>query len=54
MIFKVEYTHRAVRDLSSLAIDVQKKIVQETILLETNPFPFKDKIKRIQGMKFPC
>jgi len=54
MTFKVEYTQRAVRDLSSLSTDVQKKIVQETIELETKPFPFKNKIKRIQGIKFPC
>ncbi len=26
----------------------------QTIELENNPFPFKNKIKRIQGLKFPC
>lgn len=54
MKFKVEYTKRAVRDLKSLSIALKKKIIQETIELEHDPFPHKKKIKRIQGMKFPC
>jgi mRNA-degrading endonuclease RelE of RelBE toxin-antitoxin system len=54
MKFKVEYTKRAVRDLKSLSIELKKKIIQETIELEYDPFPHKKKIKRIQGLKFPC
>ena len=54
MKFKVEYTKKAVKDLKRFSIDLQKKIIQETIDLESDPFPFKKKIKRIHGMKFPC
>jgi mRNA-degrading endonuclease RelE of RelBE toxin-antitoxin system len=52
--FKVEYTKRAVRDLKSFQPEQQTKIVRETIRLEDNPFPARKKIKRIQGIKFPC
>jgi len=51
---KVEFTKRAVKDLKLLSIDLQKQIVLKIIELETDPFPFKKKIKRIQGLKFPC
>lgn len=54
MKFKVEFTKRAVKDLKRLSIDLQKQIVLETIELETDPFPFKKKIKRIQSLKFQC
>lgn len=54
MKFRIEYTKRAVRDLKSFSADHQKKIIQETIKLESNPFPSKKKVKRIQGVKFPC
>jgi len=54
MNFKVEYTKRAVRDLKTLSSDLQTKIIQETIELENDPFPHKQKAKRIQGIKFPC
>ena len=54
MKFRVEYTKKAVKDLKRLSIDLQKQIIQETIELESAPFPFKKKIKRIQGIKFPC
>jgi mRNA-degrading endonuclease RelE of RelBE toxin-antitoxin system len=54
MKFTVEYTKRAMRDLKSLSTDLQKKIIQETIELENDPFPYKKKVKKIQGIKFPC
>ncbi len=54
MKFTIEYTKRAIRDLKSLSTDLKKKIIQETIELEDNPFPFKKKVKKIQGIKFPC
>ena len=54
MNFKIEYTKRAQRDLKPLSTALQKKIIQDTIELESNPFPFKNKVKRIQGFKFPC
>ena len=54
MKFRIEYTKRAVKDLKSFSADHQKKIIQATIKLESNPFPFKKKVKRIQGVKFPC
>ena len=54
MKFRIEYTKKAVRDLKSFSADHQKKIIQETIELESNPFSSKKKVKRIQGIKFPC
>ncbi len=54
MKFAVEYTKRAVRDLKSFSVDLQKKIMQATIELESDPFPHKNKVKKIQGLKFPC
>ena len=54
MKFHVEYTKRAIRDLKSLSADLVKYIIQETIELEDAPYPHKKKIKRIQGIKFPC
>lgn len=54
MKFTIEYTKRAIRYLKSLSTDLKKKIIQETIELEDNPFPFKKKVKKIQGIKFPC
>ena len=54
MKFKVEYTKRAIRDLKRLSFNLQKHILQETLKLESNPFPFKKKVKRIQAIKFPC
>jgi mRNA-degrading endonuclease RelE of RelBE toxin-antitoxin system len=32
----------------------KKIILEESINLEAAPSPFKKKIKRIQGIKFPC
>jgi len=54
MRFKVEFTTRAVKDLKSLSLDTQETILKESIHLETAPFPFKNRIKRIQGIRFPC
>jgi mRNA-degrading endonuclease RelE of RelBE toxin-antitoxin system len=54
MKFTIEYTKRAIRDLKTLSTDLQKKIIQETIELENDPFPYKKKVKKIQGIKFPC
>ena len=54
MKFRVEYTTRATKDIKGFPINVQKKILKESIHLETDPFPHKKKIKRIKGLKFPC
>jgi len=54
MEFRIEFTSKAIKDLKSLPLDVQKIILEETIKLENNPFPFKKKIKKIKGIKFPC
>jgi len=54
MRFKVEFTTRAVKDLKSLSLDAQKTVLKESIHLETDPFAFKNKKKRVQGIKFPC
>ncbi len=54
MEFKIEVTTKAVKDLKSFSLDVQKIILEETIKLENEPFSFKKKIKKIKGVKFPC
>lgn len=54
MKFQVEYTKRAIKDLKSFTLKEQQKILDESIILETSPFPYKKKIKRIRGIKFPC
>jgi mRNA-degrading endonuclease RelE of RelBE toxin-antitoxin system len=54
MRFKVEFTTRAVKDLKSLSLDAQETILKESNHLETAPFPFKNRKKRIQGIRFPC
>ena len=52
--FHVEFTTRAVKDLKKLPQDIQKQILKESIRLEIEPFPFKNKIKKIRGINFPC
>ncbi len=54
MEFKVEFTRKAVKDLKSFPPQVQKAILQECIKLETEPFTFKKKIRKVKGVKFPC
>ena len=54
MEFHVEFTTRAVKDLKKFPQNVQKHIVKESISLETEPFQFKNKIKKIRGINFPC
>ena len=54
MKFKIEFTKRAVKELKNLPVQTQKQIITETLILETEPFQFKKKIKRIKGLKFPC
>ena len=54
MEFKIEFTTKATKDLKSFPLSAQKIILEETIKLENEPFPFKKKIKKIKGIKFPC
>lgn len=54
MNLKVTFTKRAVKDLKRLASNQQRQIVLQSIELENDPFPFKKKVKRIRGLKFPC
>ena len=54
MEFHVEFTTRAVKDLKKLPESVQKQILKESLRLETEPFQFKNKIKKIRGINFPC
>jgi len=54
MDFKIEFTTRAIKDLKKLPKNVQKHILKESIRLETEPFQFKKKIKKIRGINFPC
>ncbi len=51
MKFKIEFTTKAIRELKSFPLEIQKIILEKTIRLETELFPFKKKIK---GIKFPC
>ena len=54
MEFKIEFTTKAIKDLKSFSLGDQKIILEETIKLKKEPFPFKKKIKKIKGIKFPC
>jgi len=54
MEFHVEFTTRAVKDLKKLPKNVQKQILKESLRLESEPFQFKNKIKKIRGINFPC
>ncbi len=54
MNFKIEFTTRAIKDLKKLPKNVQKQILEESLRLETEPFQFKRKIKKIRGINFPC
>jgi len=54
MKFNIEFTKRAVKELKKLPIQTQKIILKESLVLESDPFQFKKKIKRIKGFKFPC
>lgn len=54
MKFEVEFTTRAVKDLKRFSLQAQGTILEESLTLETAPFPHKKKIKKIQGIKFPC
>ncbi|MFH1942578.1 MAG: type II toxin-antitoxin system RelE/ParE family toxin [bacterium] len=54
MNFKIEFTKRAIKELKNLPVQTQKQILDETLILETDPFKFKKKIKRIKSFKFPC
>ncbi len=54
MNFQIEFSSRAVKDLKKLSLNNQKLIIEQSLNLETAPFQFKTKIKRIKGIKFPC
>ncbi|NQT27150.1 type II toxin-antitoxin system RelE/ParE family toxin [candidate division KSB1 bacterium] len=54
MNFTVEYTTRAIKDLKKISKNTQKHILEESLKLETEPFQFKNKIKKIRGISFPC
>ena len=54
MNFRIEFTTRAIKDLEKLTKNIQKQILKESMRLETEPFQFKNKIKKIQGINFPC
>ena len=54
MKFQIEFSSRAVKDLKKLSLNNQKVIIEESLNLESAPFQFKTKIKRIKGIKFPC
>jgi len=54
MNFKVEFTTRAIKDLKKYQKDIQKQILNESIRLESEPFQFKNKIRKIRGINFPC
>ena len=47
MKFEVEFTTRAVKDLKGFSLQAQRTILEESLLLETAPFPHKKKIKKI-------
>ncbi|MBN1781259.1 type II toxin-antitoxin system RelE/ParE family toxin [bacterium] len=54
MKFNIELTARAIKDLKKLSKNSQKQILNEILKLESAPFQYKNKIKKIRGIKFPC
>ena len=54
MKFQIEFTTKAIRDLKSFSVDIQKSLLEKTVQLETDPFPHKKTVKKIKGIKFPC
>jgi len=54
MKFNIEFTKHAIKELKNLHKQTQKQILNESLILESDPFQFKNKIKRIKGFKFPC
>jgi len=54
MNFQIELTTRAIKDLKKLPKNEKKQILQESLRLETEPFQYKKKIKKIRGINFPC
>ena len=54
MKFTIEFTSRAIKDLKKLPKSEQKQIIKESLRLEIEPFQYKNKIKKIRGIKFPC
>ncbi len=50
-LFKVLFSKKAERDFSRLNSKEKEQIGQELKFLETHPFPFKKKIKKIKGTK---
>jgi len=51
--FQVLFSKKAERDFKDLTVEEQLAVGQGIRLLETNPFPFKKKIKKIQGSREP-
>ncbi len=54
MKFKIEFTTRVVKDLKKLPNNIQRQILKKSLKLEKDPFQFKNKIKKIRGINFPC
>ena len=54
MQFSIEFTTIALKDLKRFSISTRRAIVENIIKLESEPFPEKKKVRRIQGIKFPC
>ena len=52
MKFNIEFTKRAVKELKKLPIQTQKQILKESLILESDPFQFKNKIKKNQRFQF--
>ena len=52
MKISIEFTTKALKDLKSFSLDIQKRILEEIVELENKPFPFKKIIKKIRGVKF--
>ena len=52
--FSVEFSTKAVKDLKSISSKDQAIILNKTKLLYERPFTWKNTIKKIRGMRFPC
>lgn len=51
MKFEVEFTTRAVKDLKGFSLQAQGTILEESLVLETAPFPYNKKNQKNSGYK---
>ena len=51
--FQVILTDHAIRDLDAISKKIREKIYKDLVLLQSTPFSFESRIKRLKGFKPP-